>query len=161
MKIGGIIIPPGLLAINPHLRGLGTPSVTRRKVLVEPRATAAGAGVRDEVSVEIPGLRLTYTLNSRVHWSTRKRVVAHQRAAVNCALALERPPALPCTVAITRVGPRELNDDNATGSAKGVRDAVAAWLGVDDSDARVVWRVAQKRGPYAVRIEVRTTETPR
>ena len=154
MKVGGITIPPSLLAINPHLRGLGTPTVTRRKVLTE--QPCGGERVRSEVDVVIPGLRLTYTLNSRVHWSARKRIVAHQRAAVNCVLASERPPVLPCVVTITRAGPRVLNDDNATGSAKGVRDAVAQWLGVDDSDARVVWRVAQKRGPYAVRIEVRS-----
>jgi hypothetical protein len=62
-------------------------------------------------------------------------------------------------VVITRVGPRVLDDDNRTASAKGVRDAVAAWLGVDDGAESVRWEVRGEvaRG-YAVRISVEGCE---
>jgi hypothetical protein len=64
-------------------------------------------------------------------------------------------PAGPWRVVITRVGPRVLDDDNRTASAKGVRDAVAAWLGVDDGSESVRWEVRGEvaRG-YAVRVQI-------
>jgi len=55
-------------------------------------------------------------------------------------------PALPCTVLMTRIAPRKLDDDNLRGAFKAVRDQVAAWLGVDDADPRVTWAYAQERG---------------
>jgi hypothetical protein len=52
-----------------------------------------------------------------------------------------------------------MDDDNRTASAKGVRDAVAAWLGVDDGSESVRWEVRGEvaRG-YAVRISVEGCE---
>lgn len=49
-------------------------------------------------------------------------------------------------VLFTRCGPRALDSDNVQGSAKAVRDAIAACLGVDDADPRVDWDVAQHNG---------------
>lgn len=118
-------------------------------------------------SVIIHGLRLRSLANWRP--STRERIAYPKmiRAAVMHALGFVDAKALafktsPCmtraVVTVTRVGPRLLDDDNATASAKATRDEVAAWLGVDDGDGSVRWEVAQERGPYAVKITVKPTE---
>lgn len=65
-----------------------------------------------------------------------------------------RPPV---EVVLTRIAPRELDDDNLARSFKAVRDQVAVHLGVDDRSKLVTWRYAQEKGKpreYAVRIEV-------
>jgi hypothetical protein len=54
-------------------------------------------------------------------------------------------PKPPVTVTLVRCAGGQLDDDNATGSMKAVRDEVARWLGVDDGDASVRWRVEQRR----------------
>jgi hypothetical protein len=50
--------------------------------------------------------------------------------------------------------------DNLPGSAKGVRDEIAAIMGVTDGpeDGRVTWRVEQRKGAFGVEVEIRTTE---
>jgi hypothetical protein len=111
------------------------------------------------VSVPIPGLRLVSEANQREHWSRKAARVKHQRAIVTLVLrgtvAAQMMLVAPLVVTITRIGPRRLDDDNATGSAKAVRDAIAAILGVDDRDDRVCWRVDQARGPFGVQIAIR------
>lgn len=111
-------------------------------------------------AVEIPGLRLDVTANSRLHWAARAAKVKRQRAVVGLMLRGVDRPALPCVVTITRRSPGTLDDDNAVSSAKATRDAVAQWLGVDDRDGRVTWRVEQERGPWGVRVAVRGVAAP-
>ena len=49
-------------------------------------------------------------------------------------------------VLLTRVAPRDLDDDNLRQSLKAVRDFVAEWLGLsNDRDPRVRWEYAQDR----------------
>lgn len=136
-----------------------SPSLAARNPLPRPaRPTprtappGASAGV---VVVELPGLRLASEANTRAgaHWARTKRTEA-ARAAVARAMPTALPP-LPLRVCVTRRAPGTLDDDNAASAAKATRDAVAAALGVDDADPRVVWRVAQertKRGVYGVRV---------
>jgi hypothetical protein len=60
-------------------------------------------------------------------------------------------------VHLTRIAPRELDDDNLRGALKSTRDGVADALGIDDRDPRVRWGYGQERGKvreYAVRVEV-------
>ena len=65
------------------------------------------------------------------------------------------PPEPPLVVTITRGGPKRLDNDNATASAKHVRDAIATWLDVDDGDDRVRYLpVVQERGSYVVTVVV-------
>jgi hypothetical protein len=56
---------------------------------------------------------------------------------------------------LTRFAPSNgLDDDNLTGALKGVRDAVAQWLEVDDRDrSRVRYVYEQQRGSWGVGIE--------
>ncbi len=103
----------------------------------------------------LPELRTGRGLNDREHWRVRaKRVKAEkERAAWELAKWAEKPP-LPAVVTLTRFAPSNgLDDDNLAGSLKGVRDAVAAWLGVDDRDrSRVRYVYEQQRGTWAVGI---------
>jgi len=66
-------------------------------------------------------------------------------------------PALPVVVYLTRIAPRQLDDDNAARACKAARDQVAELLGVDDRDPRITWRVEQRRGgvgEYALEIAI-------
>jgi len=114
-------------------------------------ALDAAAGV---VVVELPGLRLVNPLNQRSHWRTVSARGKREKAAVAAALRGRVPPALPVVVTITRVSPGRLDSDGCVASAKHARDSVALWLGADDADPRVAWRVVQAKGKAAVRIAV-------
>jgi len=86
------------------------------------------------------------------HWAKRnKRNKAHKAA---CVLVQAVP--LPCIVNLSRVSPRELDDDNLVRSFKSVRDGIADRLGLpNDRDPRVQWRYSQERGKpkeYAVKV---------
>lgn len=118
------------------------------------RTTHGGA----RVELPMPGdAGLVSEANAHEHYRERSNRAALQRAAVGATLRVMAgaPPVAPCRVVITRIAARALDTDNLTGSAKHVRDAVAAWLGVDDRDPRVEWLVAQEKGDApAVRVEV-------
>lgn len=49
-------------------------------------------------------------------------------------------------VLLTRIAPRPLDSDNLEGACKGVRDGIAAGLGIDDRDPRVRYLTTQERG---------------
>lgn len=83
--------------------------------------------------------------NGREHWAARARRVKKERRDTALALSWHERPALPVVVTLVRCAPRFLDDDNATASMKAVRDEVASWLGVDDRDPRVSFRVEQRR----------------
>ena len=114
------------------------------------------------LSLTLP-LHIVSESNSREHWRAKRKARGHFRGAVELALIAHcrslglsfRPP---CTVTLTRIAPRELDDDNIRGGCKAIRDGVADWLGCDDSKrSGVTWEYAQARGEpkqYAVRIEV-------
>lgn len=96
--------------------------------------------------------------NRREHW---RRVAARKsehlewaRLALAGTLAIVDPP---CTITLTRIAPRDLDDDNLASGFKAVRDGVADWLGIDDGDKRLTWRYAQRRGKpkeYAAEIVI-------
>jgi hypothetical protein len=81
------------------------------------------------------------------HWTKKNTRSKRQGAIVLKALAPCVQPALPLTVTMTRVSPRELDDDNLCGAFKKVRDSIAEWLGVDDRDKRITWRTEQRKAP--------------
>lgn len=102
-------------------------------------------------------IRTVSALNYREHWKARSRRVKKEREAVAWYLASRGiKPAIPLVVTLTRLGPSNgLDDDNLAGALKGVRDEVAAWLGVDDRRSEVVrYRYAQERAKdWGVRIQ--------
>lgn len=93
--------------------------------------------------------------NARIHWTVKAKTVKAQRRAT----AYRTPPALKVlgpllVVTLTRVSPRELDDDNLRGALKGVRDQVASALGVDDRSRLVRWEYGQEKGEPSVRVDV-------
>lgn len=94
-------------------------------------------------------------LNAREPWQARSGRVKRERKATEKALHSVPKPPIPCSVLLTRVAPSAgVDDDNLSGSLKGVRDEVAKWIGVDDRQhTRVRYRYAQLKGPWGVRIE--------
>lgn len=84
--------------------------------------------------------------NRRDHWAVKSRRRQEQQQTVTGMLmnALQgRKVQLPCVVKLTRVGPKVMDDDNLAGSFKGVRDAIARKLGIDDGDPRIKFEYEQ------------------
>lgn len=102
------------------------------------------------MTYRIDGMKLGSKLNQRVHWSTRAKQAKIEREAA--WYTVPKFP-LPCLVKLTRVGPRELDDDNLAGSFKSIRDGIADRLGVDDRSPAVKYVYAQRKGPYGVEID--------
>jgi hypothetical protein len=129
-----------------------------------PRATAADMKqmrmadvVCMENSVTFP-MHTTRGQNTREHHMIRARRVKKEKTTVMQWLAVSRMPnTLPAgsVVTITRIAPGNgLDDDNLSGSCKSIRDAAAAWVGVDDRHRHLVrYAYAQERGAWGVRIE--------
>lgn len=94
--------------------------------------------------------------NRRDHWRIKAKRVTAQRYSVAWAWAAARwPCGKPRVVTLTRLAPRELDDDNLTGSFKAVRDQVAEECGFNDREKSVMWVYRQEKSKtYAVRIEV-------
>lgn len=121
------------------------------------------------ITVEIP-MTLPSASNLRLHWAKRARLVKAQRASTALMLRANRLAGRleghatslrvgdsRLAVTLTRVAPRQLDDDNLRGAFKAVRDEVAAYFGVNDNDPRIEWRYAQAKGRSAVRIEFAVT----
>ncbi len=114
------------------------------------------------MTFEIP-MTLPSGANIHAHWRERQRRIKAQRSAVMLALPTRKLATArnwltllgKVVVTLTRISPRPLDDDNNVGAFKGVRDQVAAQLGIDDRDQRIAWVYRQERGKQAIRIEVR------
>lgn len=107
------------------------------------------------MTVSVP-LRTATGQNEREHWRARDRRVRKEREAITWGVAGKKKPVLPCVILLRRVAPSTGLDahDNLPGALKAPVDALAAWLGIDDRDPRVRWVYEQRRGPWAVEIEV-------
>lgn len=98
--------------------------------------------------------------NQREHWARKARRVKMQRAATTMALRQyghvldELRQAGSIRVLLVRRSPRRLDDDNLRGALKAVRDAVAAWIGIDDGSCRWEWCYDQRKGKLGVEISI-------
>lgn len=117
-----------------------------------------------KVEVTVP-VQTVSESNRRDHWRQKHKRTSQQKNITTLLLRsssgfdpAKMPP--PYHVKLTRVSPGAIRDsDNLLSSTKAIRDAVAAFLGVDDADLlasrQVSWSVAQeKQAKYAVRIEI-------
>lgn len=115
-------------------------------------------------SVVVP-VKTVSELNRRDHWRERHRRAKAQKELVTLLLRSSsgfdrRCARPPYRVTLTRVAPGSIRDsDNLLSATKAIRDAVAAFLEVDDADVvgtpEVTWKVAQeKAASYAVRIDI-------
>jgi hypothetical protein len=112
--------------------------------------------------VTIP-LHTTNTLNLRECWQARARRAREHRTATWYALkAAKASYALPCTVTVTRISPRQLDKhDGLPAALKNVVDGIADWMQVKDNDERLNFLYDQRKGKpgeYAVSIEIKATE---
>lgn len=110
----------------------------------------------------VPSCRVYPEANRRDHWAVRRRRFADQSAAVRSVWS-GSPAAgagiglmAAVTVTLTHVG-RTMDTDNLAGAFKGVRDELAALIGVDDGDERVTWKYGQKAGKPGVVIRIEPT----
>ena len=99
-------------------------------------------------------------LNQRCHWAVRRKRFDAQSTALRAVLHEAGlggwyVTSFPVAVTLTHVG-RRMDTDNLAGAFKGVRDSLAAWLGVDDGDeASVTWHYRQETGrPGGVRVRI-------
>jgi hypothetical protein len=102
-------------------------------------------------------VRTVSEANRRDHWAKKAKRAKEQRLFTGAHLRLWcDKPALPCTIVLTRISSRALDDDNLRGALKAVRDSIAEWLGVDDGPTGpITWEYAQERGKgFGVRIDV-------
>jgi hypothetical protein len=114
-----------------------------------------------QLRVVVP-IRTISVANAREHWARTAKRTKSERTAVALLLrprlrAYPHGAWVPSIVTITRIAPRELDSDNLARSQNAVRDEIAAQLGVDDRDPRVIWRYVQRRGrvrEYAVEITI-------
>lgn len=112
-------------------------------------------------------VRLVSEANAREHHQVKAKRVKLQRSVT--ALWLSKLGAADWRtdvkrVRIVRLAPRQLDSDNLAGSAKAIRDQVAAWLsgqtsilgrGDDGPTSGIEWAVDQEKcGHYGVRIEL-------
>lgn len=121
------------------------------------------------IEILIPGLKLASTNQSLRGTTIGARMAAagkakRERTGINMLLRgkFGKAPEPPMVITITRLGPRELDDDNLAGSAKHLRDGIADWLGVNDRDKRLKWVYVQEKtsgrpSVYGVRVRVEHT----
>ncbi len=84
--------------------------------------------------------------NSRMHWAVKAARVKSQRQQAYLLTQALKSLLLPATIALVRVSPRLLDDDNLRSALKAVRDGIADRLGIDDRDPRVEWAYGQEKG---------------
>lgn len=103
--------------------------------------------------------------NSREHWRQKAQRHNKQSHAIKFVLANHvDETCLPCTITLTRIAPRKLDQwDNLPMSFKWILDSLASLLvpnkaiGQADSDERIQVKYDQKRGgvgEYAIEIEI-------
>ncbi|WP_408953034.1 hypothetical protein [Lysobacter sp. Hz 25] len=112
------------------------------------------------VRMAILPLRIVSVSNLRECWRARARRTKAHRAA---AAAIGPLPALPVVVSLSRIAPRQLDDDNLRTAFKALRDGIAARYGIPDNDKRIRWEYDQERGKpkeYGARVTICEVGTP-
>ena len=131
-----------------------------------PDPTPPAAGYPWLLAFTVP-VKVVSRPNRRDHWAA-----AHRRngAEANALAAALRTLGLdgvgmhllcPLAVRLTRLHRgRDMDTDNLAGAHKAIRDALAAWLGIDDGSPLVRWSYAQERAKVpACRVEVSSVTT--
>jgi hypothetical protein len=117
--------------------------------------------------VYIPGFVPSGSLNSREHWQARTRRVKKEHHIVTTALLADAEwlrndrGHTVGKVVITRLSAGKPDSDQVVGYVKGVRDATAKFLGVDDGSDVITWAVESRRvkleaNGVVIRFEART-----
>ena len=120
-----------------------------------------------QIDFMVPGCKTVSELNQREHWAVKNRRKNDQQEAVAVAMlnALRgRKVQLPCSVTLTRIGPRKLDaGDNLSSAFKGIRDQISRQLGVDDGGDQVEFHYSQMpigSRDYAVKVQITSLANP-
>lgn len=129
--------------------------------------------MKEKIVWEIPLKTVSESNCSENRWDKSRRH-RQQQFFIRVLFNQEtREISVPCTITMTRIGPRFLDDDNLPMSMKWIRDEIGASLfpervttykkkngayatnkGHADSDPRIKWKYMQEKGPrQAIRIE--------
>ena len=121
------------------------------------------------LDLTIPGFHLK-SPNSPEHWTARHARVKREKKSLAHAMMesgnLNKLFHLPCTVIITRISPRRMDEDNYIASAKAIKDFIAGIIipglapGRADGSEFIVWKYQQERrskGEYAINIKIYQT----
>lgn len=111
-----------------------------------------------------PACRVVSEANRHDGWAEAMRRRKAQQKAVRAAWltapwGLHKGWQFPCVVTLTHHGPKMDKHDNLSRAFKGIVDAVAGLLGIDDGDDRVTWEYRQTTDGepgVVVRVEART-----
>lgn len=100
------------------------------------------------------------TNGSHGHWRVQAAIRKRQRGETRLLMG-SLTVAFPVVINLTRISPRELDDDNLRPALKSIRDGITDALGLkDDRDKRLTWTYDQRRGkPKEYAVEVAITET--
>ncbi len=128
----------------------------------------------EKIVWEIP-LKTVSEANSSEHWSVSSKRHRQQQFFVRALFHGSNDPIpLPCTITLTRLNSRGLDDDNLVSAFKHLRDEIALCIfpekrkccllkngntrrikGVGDSDPRLHWEYAQEKSKtMGIRIEI-------
>ena len=103
--------------------------------------------------------------NLSEHWSVKRKRHETQRFLVRSSFNFNAPESIPipCTIRMTRIAPRQLDEDNLIASFKWIKDTIADFIvsglprGRADGNRKMTWHYSQqKRKPkeYALEIEI-------
>lgn len=108
--------------------------------------------------------------NLREHWAVKAKRVKAQRALTKTLLlsaaftwlrhwrTMRANERLRVGVLLTRISPRQLDDDNLRGAFKAIRDEIAGQVGIDDRSSRYVWEYHQRKGPPGVEVTLQVLQ---
>ncbi len=113
------------------------------------------------IDILVP-VRIVSEANQRGHWrKSAVRKKAHRSTAILLCRAAHNwqvPNPNKCyRVLMTRIAPRQLDDDNLASGFKACRDGIADAMGIDDGSPRIKWDYSQERGEphvYAARVRI-------
>ena len=129
-------------------------------MLAETHIHAASPFLGRSIEFSAP-IRIVSEANDRSHWAVKHKRKSAQQTEMIIVLrnVLRESPkvAFPCVVTLTRIGPRAIDSDNLANGFKGVRDAIAGELEIDDGDSRIKFEYEQEaigKREYGVRVKI-------
>jgi hypothetical protein len=129
--------------------GLPASPTPQSQPAAKPTAVPPSGPAGWSITLPLP-CRVVSEPNERCHWSVRRRRFREQ--AEGLWGAWEASP--PLRVTFIRIGKRRLDTDNLAAAFKGLRDALAGLLGIDDGDDRIAWEYDQATGEPGVRLTI-------
>lgn len=104
--------------------------------------------------------------NTFDHWTKKHKRKQNQKILTWDAFKPHlNKVTLPCTVHMTRISPRTMDDDNLRGCLKTIRDSIASMIFPDKAPGRaddnplITWKYHQQKGsPQQVRIRISEQE---